>query len=54
MVLNCFRPSWKIDVLSNEWPLGIKSLLLVVVLEVLVLDFNLVIDLGSINRVKLI
>jgi len=24
-------PSWKIDVLSNEWPLKIKSLLLLVV-----------------------
>ena len=29
-------PSWKIDVLSNEWPLKIKSLLLVVVVVVVV------------------
>ena len=34
LFVNCFllfEASWKIDVLSNEWPLEIKSLLLVVV-----------------------
>ena len=34
IVFYCFMPSWKIDVLSNEWPLKIKSLLLLVVVVV--------------------
>jgi len=29
----CFRPSWKIDVLSIEWPLEINSLLFLLLLD---------------------
>jgi len=34
IVFYCLRPSLKIGVLSNEWPLEIKSLLLLVVVVV--------------------
>jgi len=43
LVFYCLRPSWKIDVLSNEWPLEIDFIIIIMIIMIIIIIIIIII-----------